>query len=472
VALTTPDSQVPSPPSYPMTDDDGLDQPMPVERFGGGPVPAPRAGLLARVRDHFALRRALSRPANDAGDGVEIFSGTGAPSRGPRLSRAELARRRSEALRPSSGVDIDAPAGMTPHDAVGEVTGRSEPAPPRREPSLYQQLPPPARPSAYLGSETPARRPQPEPTDRRGSLAEEGLETADRVGLDWGLSGPDPAPPRQTTTWRPPEVEPVPAPSTSWHPSPAPPSPPSPSTTWRPRDAAELAAAGALPPSIPPVPAAAPPSPSQAREGRRLLALFGVAALVMFAVGLASAHSSSPVPTATTQPSTGQSSTGQPAGTQSQGAAPAPAPTTVPPAQGQPPSQGEPGPVGVPGLNDAKTLGDGGTGWQVAAIRWGDHKGFLRAVFQLGPNGAVTGKPKVTVGFSDPTTMLVALYGVTPAGGTGSLPNTKVVSAVSLLQPSPIAGATVYQVKLVHAQTVNPIFTGTSPLLLVIDIPS
>jgi hypothetical protein len=188
----------------------------------------------------------------------------------------------------------------------------------------------------------------------------------------------------------------------------------------------------------------------------------------MFAVGLASSRSSSPVPapTATTQPSSGSSTAGQPQGA----TAPSQPAVVQPSAQAQPPAQGEPGPAGGVQLNDVHTVGDGGTGWQISNIVYGDHHTYLRARFDLSPNGAASGKPKVTVGFSDPTTLLVALYGVAPAGSAGSLPNTKLVTGVTMLQPSPFPGATVYQLKLAHAATVNALYVGSSPLLLVVDI--
>lgn len=463
VALTTPPSQVPIPPSYPMTDDDGLDEPIPVERFAGGPIPAPRAGLLAKIRDHFAMRRALARPGDDLADGVEIVSGTGAPSRGQRPNRAELARRRSEALRPSGMAPEPTPPAATtgiPADPIGEVTGRTS-LPPRREPPLYQQLPPPARPSAF-GAEAGLRaRHRDSPDSPRRDVAE--LESVDSGGVTWRAPLADAAPPN---AWqRPAPAEEIAAPASPWR---APALPAEAPTPWRPRDDKEIAAAIAAPP--PATPEAPSLSPSQAREGRRLLALFGAAAVVMFAVGLASAHSSSPAPTttATTQPS-GSSNPGAPAG-QSQPAAPAQGAVVQPSAPSQPPTQGEPGPSTGPQLNDAHTVGDGGTGWQISSIVFGDHHTYLRVRFDLTPNGAASGKPKVSVGFSDPTTLLVALYGVTPAGAAGGLPNTKIVTGVTLLQPSPIQGATVYQLKLAHPVTVNPLYTGSNPLLLVVDL--
>jgi hypothetical protein len=425
VAVWTSENEAPtmSPTSAPaMTAEDDLTSAVDDADVPAGPMAAPRAGVLARIRDHFALRRTLARPAKEVpDDSVEIVSGAGAPMRFGH-SRAELARRRSEALRPSVPVgsasamaevetqpmteDEEWTVPSAPSTYVGHVTLEAS----HREPALHQQLPPPARPS---------------------SLA------------------PPPAPPPLA----PPAEPQLPLGDALPH-------------GWRPRDENPLTAMP-LTPAQPLIQA----SPSELREGRRLLAIFGAAAVVLFAVGLASARTSSPIP-APTSPTTAQqsrptvsspsqSSSSSPSQSQSSQAQPSSPAGSVPPASSQP--------AAGPQLTSVQVLGSGGTGWQVQSIRYGDHTTYLRAVFDLAASGgAATASPKVTIGFSDPTTVLVAFNGVVPAGGVGSLPSAKFLTGVQQLVPSPIAGAVTYQFKLAHPLTVKPLFYG-SPIKLVID---
>lgn len=372
-----------------------------------GPLAAPRAGVFARIRDYFAMRRVVSRaPREVYDDSVEIISGTGAPIRAGR-SRAELARRRSEALRPAGmpipdadGDADEAPGMMRPNTYVGHVNLEQT----RREPALREQLPPPARPSAAFHTEAPVVEPLTAPQRETG------------------------------TPWQPREENPL----TGW-----------PMET--PRQPIQ-------------------PSPTEIREGRRLLALFSGAVLVMFAVGVASARSSSPIPAPA--PSAQQSlpsapvvpPSGAPAASQ-QPQASAPAVQQPPAAQPPPVSQQ---PAGA--LSGVHVLGDGGTGWQIQTIRYGDHTSFLRVAFDLAPGGGTTtGSPKVTIGLSDATTLLVEFNGVIPAGSVGSLPSAKFVTSVKLLQPSPVPGATVYQFKLARALTINPSYLS-GPTRLIIDL--
>src|SRR5205807_413572 len=98
-------------------------------------------------------------------------------------------------------------------------------------------------------------------------------------------------------------------------------------------------------------------------------------------------------------------------------------------------------PVGGLQLADVQNLGDGGTGWQVQSLRYGAHTGFLRTVFDLNPTAGAATAPKITVGFTDPTMMIVAFQGASP-GGAVSAPAGSVIAAVTLMQPSPIPGAT------------------------------
>lgn len=106
-------------------------------------------------------------------------------------------------------------------------------------------------------------------------------------------------------------------------------------------------------------------------------------------------------------------------------------------------------------LPNSQTFGAGATGLQVTAIRYGQHTGYLRVVFDLGPasGSASGGSPRVVVSFTDAQTMLVTFAGVVPAGSTGTPPAGGVVSSVSL--GSSGGGTTVYKVKLAHPVSVT-----------------
>jgi hypothetical protein len=191
----------------------------------------------------------------------------------------------------------------------------------------------------------------------------------------------------------------------------------------------------------------------------------------MFVVGLASARSTSPRPAqqpttavAPPRPSAAVSARPQPSAV-----ATAPQPSAQVTVPSSPPTAA-PAPAGSLQLNNVQTLGDGGTGWQVQTLRYGAHAGFLRTVFDLTSTTAPASTPKITVGFTDPTTMIVAFQGASP-GGPVSAPPGSVVAGVVQMQPSPMAGATVYQFKLTHAVTIKPALV-VSPLRLVIDLPT
>jgi len=416
-----------------------------------GPIAAERPGLWVRLREQLALRRALSRTdSDDVIDGVEIVSGAGAPVRLGR-SRADLARRRSEALRPAQTALPGGPSAIKPPIPPAKVTvwpsaepkeavrlspgerttgqvfpsleppAHSEPSPSlsRDEinrpvlPGLLGQLPPPARPSSLPGRAIPLEPPGPSgplpqpPWDVRGEperASAAALSPPRQGDHESGLIG------RRASSHR------------------------------RPRRPTER-------------------SPSEAREARRLLALFGGAVAVMFVVGLASARSTLPLPVSVPQANPVPQASAAPSGPSQKPAPPAsPRPSTSPARSGQ------------PQLTGVQVFGTGGKGWQIQSIRYGGHPGFLRMVFDLGPVGAATGTPKVTVGYSDPTTVLVVFDGVLPAGSTGSPQTATSLASVLLLLPSTFAGSTVYQLKLTHPVTVAPTYSST-PLRLVLDIP-
>ncbi len=142
-------------------------------------------------------------------------------------------------------------------------------------------------------------------------------------------------------------------------------------------------------------------------DGRRLTVVLGAAILVMFAVGVASARSTSPLPST----SSGAQS---PAVTAPQAQHPAVAPP-APTAAAVAPAPHVAG--ALPALTGTVTTGDGAAGWSVQDIRYGAHAGYLRMVVDLHPAaGAAAGSPRVTIGFQDPTTLIISLDQVVATG--------------------------------------------------------
>jgi len=471
--------EAPPEPQYPITDEDVLEEPMSFERFG--PPQQSRPSFFERLRDRIAVRRALSRSGADADDAVQIVSGSGAPLRTGH-TRAEVERRRHEALHPSSAMAA-APELGEPSDPGDEVDlGPLPPTTPFVSPGATPPMPRPgAMPSqmAIPGTdEHPSRQVMGTPLPRHDAPmppARHTLESA--IGAPPPMS-PAPIPPR---------------------PPMAPPPPPRPDPLaealqeyergrgirdaeprpWRPREIPEdvppvapaMAGAGlAGAPPVEPRPERAAAadrsrhSPSQLRESRRLLALFGAATLVMLIVGLVSGRTSTPLPSSST---TAQSSQSAAPAQHPAPSARASAPAVAPKASSAPVAPVAP--AGTPQLTGVKVIGDSGSGYQVKDFRYGEHPNDFRIVLDLDPAGSASGTPKATIGFLDSTTLLVAIEGVVPAGSTGSLPPGSPVASITQLQPSPFSGAITYQIKLAHAMTFSAGYVP-GPLRLVLDL--
>jgi Putative zinc-finger len=471
---------------YPLTDEDALDEPMPLERFG--PPQQTRPSLFERMRDRIAVRRALSRSGGDEEDAVQIVSGSGAPLRTGH-TRAEVGRRRQEALH-ASAAGIPGEAGAEASDPGDEVDlGPLPPTAPFVAPGATPPMPRPGMPPqmAIPGTdEHPSRQVMGTPLPRHDAPAPRVPMPPARHSLESAIGAPPPMSPAPLTP-RPPAM---------------PPSPPRPDPLaealqeyelgrtreveprpWRPREipedlppaAAETAAPGASLAGAPAVEprterAAAPDrgrrSPSQLRESRRLLALFGAATLVMLAVGLISGRTSTPLPSSSTtaqssQPAPAQHPAASAKAPAPSGAASAPRASSAPAVPAAPP--------GTPQLTGAKVLGDGGSGYQVKDFRYGEHPNDFRIVLDLDAAGSASGSPKATIGFLDSTTLLVSIEGVVPAGSTGALPAGSPVSSITQLQPSPFSGAVTYQLKLSHAMTFSAGYVP-GPLRLVLDL--
>jgi hypothetical protein len=117
-------------------------------------------------------------------------------------------------------------------------------------------------------------------------------------------------------------------------------------------------------------------------------------------------------------------------------------------------------------LTNTHTVGNGGTGYAVDDVRYGQHTGFFRIVFDLSGG---KGLPTVVVGFKNPTTMDVVFTGATPSNATGVLPNTRTVTKVTIL-PRTTSGQTVYEFTLAHAVTVKPVYYVGPPVHLILDL--
>ena len=195
-----------------------------------------------------------------------------------------------------------------------------------------------------------------------------------------------------------------------------------------------------------------------ANPDRRIIAAIAAVAIIFITV-LVVGHRATPLtsPTARALPAT---------------SAPAHAPTAAPTAapSARAPATGAPKTAVAP-PQTVQTFGAGATGFQVRDIRYGQQSGYLRMVFDMGPVSGSTGNsPKITVAFTNPTTMLVTFSGTVPAGSTGSPPVHGVISSVTLLSSS--GGKSVYRIVVTHAVTARGLFlSGTSPpLRFVLDL--
>ena len=204
---------------------------------------------------------------------------------------------------------------------------------------------------------------------------------------------------------------------------------------------------------------------------RRPLALFGGAVVVLMLVGLAIGHSSTAIGGGTPTRAAGRHIALAPRRPPLSLKLKPALPVAIPPVP-------QPASAALTGEQD---LGSGGTGYQVNDIRYGIHPGDFRIVFDLtgaggasgaggaGGAGGAVGTPKAVIGWTTPTTLQVRLTGVIPAGSTGQLPATTTVNSVTLRQPSPVAGDTVYQLTVTHPLTVASAYE-TGPLRLVLDL--
>ena len=408
----------------------------------GGPLAAPRPTLIDRFRDRMAMRRALTAGVDDL-DGVEVISGLGASGHAPATARDDLARRRSDALRPRAEVEAE----TTPTRGG------------RREPGVNELLAPSARPSRAMPGIPVASHPQ---ESGRMELSG-GMELRGVVPTAPPAGGREAAPaPRAPATPRTMELP--------WDADPAPTAP----RAGGVREAsAELEGLSALRRMAvaPPATAASTstrrrPSTVDLREGRRLLVLYVAAIATLFVVGLLSARTTTPVPAASTgvaavpQQPTGSGSAA-PAAPAVVGPAVAPgAPAASAPATTAPPAAPSAAPAGP------QTAGGTGTGWTVSAVRFGDHGSFYRVVVQL--DGGTGAAPAVSAVNQDAQTVVITFSGTQPAGAPITAPG-GLVRSMQLVSPPPGPGRTAYRLALSRPATPHIVF-ASGPLRLVIDL--
>jgi hypothetical protein len=412
------------------------------------------ASWLDRARDAVALRWALMRGSstNDVDeddDNIQIVSGTGAPARrGGRSDRPAADVRPAatpSATTPASPEHVDAPSAPAPVEKP-EISF----APPEHEP---------LRRPAFTAHERMAARAAVEKLKAEGVLSEdstsasevdsEPVRRAHSITFDMQDSVAPPAevprPQRQTDE----------------------PGQPGRHQRALNRDGARFKVPS-FSASRPKRPAASRPSGVDGPFKDRRLWIFGSVVLVLLLIGLLVGKSVTPAsnhiapgtvpnPTAIAQPTAQANSTPTPAATPqpTPQATPQPTATPAPTPAGPNPSQ----------LTGAQNLGAGGTGFAVQDIRYGAHPGDFRIVFDLSGNGS----PSTTVGFGAPTTLYVEFTGTTGPASVAQPASGNVATAVKLLQPSPVADKTIYEITLSGPAKLSTMYLQ-SPLRLVIDL--
>ncbi len=115
-----------------------------------------------------------------------------------------------------------------------------------------------------------------------------------------------------------------------------------------------------------------------------------------------------------------------------------------------------------------QTFGAGDTGFQVVRLRYGAQTNYMRVVFDLGAvTSTAAGTPRVTLSFTNPTTVLVTLSGTVPAGSTGTPIPGKLISSVTLVSSS--GNKAVYRFSLTRAATATAFYLA-APTRFVLDL--
>ena len=164
------------------------------------------------------------------------------------------------------------------------------------------------------------------------------------------------------------------------------------------------------------------PAVGAADRDRRLW-LFGAVTVVLMLLGLLIGRQvtqTSPLVASTIPRSTpGVRATTPPTTAPLPIATPVPAPTALIPTAPTPQQ-----------LTKVTTLGNGSGGFSVADVRYGLHPNDFRLVFDLAFPNTVTGSPTTVIGYSGPTTMYVEFTGVDGASNVAVMPPGKLVVSV------------------------------------------
>jgi len=400
------------------------------------------SGLLSRMRDAVAVRLALMRSTkSDMDDSVQIVSGTGAPSwEGRPVNRGYM--QRMERRRGGGGIPMQPAASI---DAMGmgadertEQQGHQAPEAPL--PSPYPVAP--LFESAVATAVAPPRI-APDAGATREAIAPETSEARAPVapGRDTGFDDDEP-PPLPSRPGR--HMRSVARGQTNG--------------SSRFSGFGQLSAAVAHR-------TGAQHGPAVGVSGvDRRLWMFGGAVVVLMLIGILAGKATSPLPSSgvathpaavpTLAPSHASASA---APTVAPTAAPTPAPTPL---------------AGPQSLANQVTLGTGASGFTVSSIAYGRHAGGqLWIVLDVSPASG-TRFPNAAIGFGDPQTLYVEFTGAI-AGGPPAQPGPgAVVTAVRLLQPSPIPGRTIYAFTLTKAQnfiaSITPAADGKEHLRIVL----
>jgi hypothetical protein len=379
-------------------------------------------------------------------DGIQIVSGTGAPER--RGSRSHRTAR-DAFIQPAAAAPEAVPAFAPTDDDAPDISF----APPEHEPLQ--------RP-AFTAQERLAARAAME------KLAADGVLARDEPASQGGIHPTQPTeratePPKRSFSFD--MQEPVAPPSEFPRPLPRDDEAAQPG-----RHRSALNREGSrlkLPSFTMPRPARRAPSrPSGVTSplGDRRMWMFGAVVLVAGLIGLLAGKSVTPAPR-TFAPGAVPNPTA--IALPSAHASAAPTPTATPRPTPEPTATPVPTPaVANPNqLTGPQTLGAGGTGFTVQDIRYGAHPGDFRIVFDLSGSGS----PATTVGFGNATTLYVIFTGATGPSTVAQPAAGNTATAVKLLQPSPIAGKTIYEFTLSGPAKLATMYLQ-SPVRLVIDL--
>ena len=120
-------------------------------------------------------------------------------------------------------------------------------------------------------------------------------------------------------------------------------------------------------------------------------------------------------------------------------------------------------------LTGGRTLGQASSGYSVGDLRYGNHPGDFRIVFDISAAATAHGSaPMVITGFGDASTVFIEFVNVDGASPPAP-PAGASVTAVKLLSPSPIRDRTIYQITLSHAVKLGAFYLS-SPVRLVVDL--